>query len=629
MSNQDSISAKEAMALGNKAMAQGKNDEAMKYFDAVVRRNPEHAEALAAIKSINPNSLFRHDLREINDSFKKGEFRQVEMRCKMLLDRFPDVTELYELLAAALASQQNMAEAIPIFIKVVNENPFKATAHYNLGNAYKDTRQFDKAILSYSEAIKYNPDHVGTLFNMSNLYRVVGQLDNALNCLKTLDEVKPNNPHVYLNLAGLYKDKSEFETAIEYFDKFIKMEPGFPGAYHDKALCFLGLDQKDKAQELIEKAIEIEPRFSDAHINLGNLLQEQGKYPEAVEKYTRGIELNPATSMAHNNLGNVYREMGEFNKAAQSFKNSLVINPDRLETLHNAANTFGEKSDFSNAIEMFERALVVHPNGPVSLSNLAIMYHIIGEEDKTAEMLELLTDDLLKSIENEPRKWQYCYVYRNLLNKLYALNKDIKRKSDDKAEKIYVMGPSLTLANRGHTVTKDGKNYISEVKWMAGIKAFHLASKAHAKYKSSVKAHLADIPKGSEIIFNIGTIDTRVNDGISVAAKKLDKPVVDVAKKTAEGYFDFTYDAALEAGLKPIHCGVAAPLTTLDVDGSAEAIEAILEFNRVIKEKSEEKGILYIDVHKITVTKDGIADGSKHIDPYHLIPSAINEALNS
>ncbi|MBT5185820.1 MAG: tetratricopeptide repeat protein [Kordiimonadaceae bacterium] len=617
------------MKLGNQAIAQGKNDEAMRYFEAVLRRHPENTDALAAIKSINPNSLFRHDLKELNESFKKGEFRQVEMRCKMLLDRFPDVTELYELLAASLASQQNMAEAIPLFIKVANENPFKATAHYNLGNAYKDTAQYDKAIVAYAEAIKYNPNHVGTLFNMSNLYRVIGQLDNALNCLKNLEKIKPNNAHVTLNLAGLYKDKGDFETAIKYFDIFIKMGPGFPGAYHDKALCLLQLDQKEEAQKLIEKSIEIEPRFSDAYINLANIFQEQGNYEEAIDNYKKGINLNPATSMAHNNLGNAYRETGQFNNAVKAFESSLIINPDRLETLHNAANTYGEKSNFPKAIEMFERALGVLPNGPVSLSNLAIMHHIMGNEDKTSEMLGLLTDDLLKSIENEPRKWQYCYVYRNLLNKLYDLNKDIKRKSDDKADKIYVMGPSLTLANRGHTVTKDGKDYISEVKWMAGIKAFHLASNAHAKYKSSVKSHLAEIPKGSEIIFNIGTIDTRVNDGITVAAKKMKKPVVDVAKETAEGYFDFTYAAALEAGLKPIHCGVAAPLTTLDVDGSAEAIEAILEFNRVIKEKSEEKGILYIDVHKITVTKDGIADGSMHIDPYHLIPSAINQAINS
>ncbi len=628
MSKQKSISALQALELGKKAAASGNNDEAMKYFDAVVRKYPGHKEAIAEAKKINPNSLFRHELTELNDLFKKGQFREVEIKCKMLMERFPDVTELDELLGAALASQGKTEEALPFFEKAVSDNKFKASAHYNLGNTYKALSQFEKATQCYARAVELKPDHIASFNNMSNIYRQLGQFDKALNCLNLMDELLPKNLQIQYAIAGTYRDKQDHENAIKCYEKCISLEPEFPGAYHDLALCYLALVDEDKAQKLFEKAIEIEPTYLDAYNNLGNILQKKGDYEGAIEQYLFALSLDKSTWKTQNNMGNAFRELGKFDEAVQFFEQAIALNPTGLEIIHNAANTYGEKSDFPAAIEKFERALELLPDGPVSISNLAIMNHIMGNEDKTADYIERLTDELLDTIRNEPRKIQFCHAYRTLLKRLYKHNSGVQRAEKPDNEKIWVVGPSLTLANRGHTIHKDGKDYIAEVKWIAGIKAFHLSQPQHNKYKSSVEFHLTAIPDGSEVIFNIGTIDTRVDEGITVAAKKLGKSVKEVAEQTASGYFDFSYNAALEAGLKPIHCGVAAPLTTLDVDGSADAIEAILEFNRVIKQKSEEKGILYIDVHKITVTEDGVADGSKHLDPFHLIPTAINEAIN-
>ncbi len=626
MSENKSISAEDALKLGQAAASKGNKEQAEKYFNAVLAKYPDHKEAIEQIHALNPGSLFQTDINELQKLFNEKQFREVEVRAKIKLDHFADVAVLNSLIGVALAMQGKFQESLSYLNKAVTLNTFDTNAHFNLGNSYKALQQSAKAITSFVAAIKLDKGHLGAYNNLGNLYRSLGQFDDALKCYGVMNDLSANNIQIYMNFASTYREMGDNEKAIDYYKKVISLKPNYAIAYNDMATCLNKLGDNDEAIEYYERAIELSPDYVDAYNNLGNILQATGEAEAAISSFEKAIMVSP-NAATYNNLGNALREQGDFSGAIKNLENATRYNPSGLEIYFNLGNVQAENSDYDKAITCFEQARLILPNGPVCIINLAILNYIIGNEDQTAALLKELSNDLLASIK-DPKKLQFCSAYKIYLKELIKFNKKNKRPKKTDASKIWVIGDNVSLSPIGHIINVDATEYVAAAKWMAGAKAFHLSQNKPNKYKASLKRHLAQIQSGSPVIYNFGTIDCRLDEGIIVAARKTGNSIKKIAKQTVAGYFDFSYDAAMEAQLNPYYCAIPAPFISKDDKGCAELLEAIAEFNKELKARCAAKKCLYIDLHKLTVTSDGLADGTKHLDLYHLIPTAINDAIN-
>ena len=184
MSKQKSFSAKQALEIALNAVEKGDKDKASKYFEAVLAKYPDNKDALDGYKRLNPNSLFRGDLDELKVLFNNAKFREVEIKSKMFLEKYPEVQELRTYLGATLGMRGEHAEALIHFIKAAELTPLNAGIQFNLGNSYKANNALKNAEASYLKAITLAPNHMPSYNNIGNIYLVYKDYDTAISYFK-------------------------------------------------------------------------------------------------------------------------------------------------------------------------------------------------------------------------------------------------------------------------------------------------------------------------------------------------------------------------------------------------------------------------------------------------------------
>ncbi len=111
---------------------------------------------------------------------------------ELLLEHFPEHSDVNHLYAGLLSSTQKFPLAIEHYKKALQAKPENAYCWHDLGAAYAAIAQIDDAILSYKQAITLNPNYYQDFFNLALVLRDTEQLSSALAyCAKALS-VKPD-----------------------------------------------------------------------------------------------------------------------------------------------------------------------------------------------------------------------------------------------------------------------------------------------------------------------------------------------------------------------------------------------------------------------------------------------------
>jgi tetratricopeptide (TPR) repeat protein len=200
-------------------------------------------------------------------------------------------------------------------------------AYNNLGNAYSDAGDYEKAISVYNRVISIDSQYTDAYLNRGNAYLKKGDYEKAINDYNTVIKLNPNHAKAYLHRASAYTYKKEYDKAIIDFNKAIELKPNFASFYYNRAVFYAIIKEYDKSISDYTKAIENNPKYIDAYINRGAIYTQKKEYDKAILDYTRVIELNPNYSLAYYNRAIAYNKKGEIDKAKSDFESFK-----RLET---------------------------------------------------------------------------------------------------------------------------------------------------------------------------------------------------------------------------------------------------------------------------------------------------------
>ena len=99
------------------------------------------------IKSENsflPNKTELHDLEIL---YGKENYDLLETKTKFLIEKYPNVSMLYNILGVSRSSKKMFKEAIPNFEKAIQLNPKLLDAYSNLGIALKNLGALQKSLI--------------------------------------------------------------------------------------------------------------------------------------------------------------------------------------------------------------------------------------------------------------------------------------------------------------------------------------------------------------------------------------------------------------------------------------------------------------------------------------------------
>jgi tetratricopeptide (TPR) repeat protein len=135
--------------------------------------------------------------------------------------------------ATDLCTARRYQEAIPIFQKLIETDPQVSEYHRNLGQAYEELGDYDKAIDSLIEALRWNPKNNWALLLMGNIYMRKDQdTQTALTYFDQILEADPKNYLALSNIAGTFLKADKTNLAERFFKRSLEVNPSFVNALH-------------------------------------------------------------------------------------------------------------------------------------------------------------------------------------------------------------------------------------------------------------------------------------------------------------------------------------------------------------------------------------------------------------
>ena len=105
-------------------------------------------------------------------------------------------------------------------------NPKNMVAWIQLGNAYFDTNQSEKAIQAYQKYLELNPKNADVITDMGVMYRRSGQPKEAMAAFERAHEADPKHEISRFNKGiVLLHDLNDTEGAIKAWEELIRVNP--------------------------------------------------------------------------------------------------------------------------------------------------------------------------------------------------------------------------------------------------------------------------------------------------------------------------------------------------------------------------------------------------------------------
>jgi len=280
------------------------------------------------------------------------------------------------------ASSQQIAEAIPLYLRVLELQPEDATAREKLATGFILTNQSAKAIAMLDEIIKQHPEKYQP-------YDLLAQvLDDQARALQRENKTS--------------EAKAAFSKAAVNYEQSLLVNPAHAITYIRLAELFLGpVKDPEHAVQILTEARRRFPETAEMVYYLGIALREAKHTQQAVTTFEEALheaELDSgeiANARFYFDYGATAEQAGLYDKAADLFKKSIALDPtNSAEACNYLAYMWAEQNThLDEAAEMIQRALQADPKNGAFLDSLGWVEYRQGKYEQSLS-------DLLRAVQN-------------------------------------------------------------------------------------------------------------------------------------------------------------------------------------------------------------------------------------
>ncbi|KAA6463178.1 tetratricopeptide repeat protein [Acidobacteria bacterium AB60] len=229
-----------------------------------------------------------------------------EQKAQASLDEFtagakfrrPGSVEL-KIVAADYVMLNDLSDADKWFSQVVRESPNDADAWYLLGRTKYNENEFAAAIAALEHALTLHPKLVEAENNIGLAWKELNDKDKARSAFATAIAWQGDAPldaQPFLNLGTLCAESQENEKALPLLLRAQSLAPGNPSVHEELGKVYLAMNRLAEAQAELERAVALSPETSSLHYKLGQVLRKEGQSARAQEEFAICERLNGAHS---------------------------------------------------------------------------------------------------------------------------------------------------------------------------------------------------------------------------------------------------------------------------------------------------------------------------------------------
>ncbi|QDU70469.1 alkaline phosphatase family protein [Mucisphaera calidilacus] len=208
--------------------------------------------------------------------------------------------------ASALADSRRASLAIPIWQKLIEDNPDEDAFRLQLARTALVVGQLDLCTQQL-EALK--PEHADTptiLLLEAEVLLLRRQPEKALEKVHQANKAEPESVRILNALGRIYLRTNQHQQALEAFEHSLALEPESPVVHNGLAQAYNNLQQHQQAVEHALQSIGYAHQYPAAHLNLGIALAQSGREDAAIQALEVCLGMSPQNRIAHQWLAKLY-----------------------------------------------------------------------------------------------------------------------------------------------------------------------------------------------------------------------------------------------------------------------------------------------------------------------------------
>ena len=300
---------------------------------------------------------------------------------------------------------EELARVNDIFKKAADRAGDDAAALKDVADYYASTQQIKEAIPLYLRLLELEPDDINAREKLATGFVLTNQREKAVEMLEAIIKEHPEKYQPYDLLAGLLDDaaralerekksdqaKAMFAKAAANYEQSLIINPGRASPYLHLAELLLGpLKQNERAVKVLSEARQHFPQTPEIVYYLGIAQREAKHFQEAVatfeealhEAEAEGTEI--ANARFYFDYGAAAEQAGLHDKAADLFRKSIAVDPANAADAYNYLAYMWAEHDthLDEAEQMIKLALQADPNNGAYIDTLGWLEFRQGKFDQ-------------------------------------------------------------------------------------------------------------------------------------------------------------------------------------------------------------------------------------------------------
>ena len=180
---------RQAIAAGAEHLHAGRKAEAIAAFEGVIRRMPDHIDALRMLG--------------ITLASEPSTIDDAEALLNKVTSLAPRYTAAWINLGALYVDQRKWVKGVESFRTATRLEPENAAAWFGLANALAQATYQEESVTAYQRAVQLNPGDAYALMGMAHVLKAVGKQGESIAAYRQAIALRPESGEAYWSLANL------------------------------------------------------------------------------------------------------------------------------------------------------------------------------------------------------------------------------------------------------------------------------------------------------------------------------------------------------------------------------------------------------------------------------------------
>lgn len=166
-----------------------------------------------------------------------------------------------------LTMQRNQVWSSEVLLweDVLEKSPNKVRALVNLGHAYTNQGNRDKAIDFYQRSLKKGAHYFQTYYNVAVLYLEKGETEKAFEHFNIAARIDGSIPDVHARLGDLYMQREDWKNADAHLRRAVELNPRYSSAFRSLGILhYYYLKEPRTGVAFLKRSMHLTPGQPDA-----------------------------------------------------------------------------------------------------------------------------------------------------------------------------------------------------------------------------------------------------------------------------------------------------------------------------------------------------------------------------